>query len=206
MKFYTGGDSTLNINNAKFEITAVSPTQYPSGNVPEVAFVGRSNVGKSSIINALLNRKNLARVGAEPGRTREINFYNIDNCLYFVDLPGYGYASVSKGKKKSWSDIVETYLCTRQNIKLIIMMVDIRHSPSNEDKIMYEWLLSHDMPHLVVASKSDKIPRGQIKGRLQEITKVLGTGEGIVTIPFSSETKYGKDELWSHLESLAAEG
>lgn len=195
----------MNLNNARFEITAVSPAQYPSGNVPEVTFVGRSNVGKSSIINTLLNRKNLARVGAEPGRTREINFYNIDDCLYFVDLPGYGYASVSKGKKKSWSDIVETYLRTRQQIRLIIMMVDIRHSPSNEDKIMYEWLLNNDMPHLVVASKSDKIPKGQINGRLQDIKKVLGTGEGVVLIPFSAETKNGKDELWSHLESLAAE-
>ncbi len=190
------------LNNAKFEITAVKPAQYPVNNIPEIAFVGRSNVGKSSIINTLLNRKSLARVGAVPGKTREINFYNIDGCIYFVDLPGYGYASVSKDKKSSWNDIVETYLYSRHQLKLIIMLVDIRHSPSKEDKIMYDWLATHGMPHLIAASKADKISRNQINGRLQEITKVLGTKEGIMPIPFSSETKQGRDILWEQIENM----
>ncbi len=190
------------LNNARFEITAVKPAQYPASNVPEVAFVGRSNVGKSSIINSLLNRKNLARVGAAPGKTREINFYNIDDSLYFVDLPGYGYASVSKGKKSTWFDIVETYLYSRLQLKLIIMLVDIRHAPSAEDKMMYDWLLANNVPHLIVASKSDKISRGQINPRLQEIVKVLGVKEGIAVIPFSSETKNGRDILLEHIQRM----
>jgi GTP-binding protein len=190
------------LNNAKFEITAVKPSQYPASNVSEVAFVGRSNVGKSSIINALLNRKNLARVGAAPGKTREINFYNIDNSLYFVDLPGYGYASVSKDKKSTWFDIVETYLYSRHQLKLIIMLVDIRHSPSAEDKMMYDWLISNNVPHLIVASKADKISRGQINPRLQDIVKVLGVKEGIEMVPFSSETKSGRDILLNHIQRM----
>jgi GTP-binding protein len=192
----------LVLNNAKFEITAVKPAQYPASNVPEVAFVGRSNVGKSSIINSLLNRENLARVGSAPGKTREINFYNIDDSLYFVDLPGYGYASVSKGKKSTWFDIVETYLYSRLQLKLIIMLVDIRHAPSAEDKMMYDWLLTNNVPHLIVASKSDKISRGQINPRLQEIVKVLGVKEGIAIIPFSAETKNGRDILLEHIQRM----
>lgn len=190
------------LNNAKFEITAVKPSQYPATNVPEVAFVGRSNVGKSSIINTLLNRKNLARVGSAPGKTREINFYNIDDSLYFVDLPGYGYASVSKDKKSTWFDIVETYLYSRLQLKLIIMMVDIRHAPSAEDKMMYEWLLSNNAPHLIVASKSDKISRGQINPRIKEIVNVLGVKEGIAIIPFSSETRNGRDILLENIQRM----
>lgn len=190
------------LNNARFEITAVKPSQYPASNVPEVAFVGRSNVGKSSIINTLLNRKNLARVGSAPGKTREINFYNIDDSLYFVDLPGYGYASVSKGKKSTWFDIVETYLYSRLQLKLIIMLVDIRHAPSEEDKMMYDWLVTNNAPHLIVASKSDKISRSQINPRLQEIVKVLGVKEGIAVIPFSSETRNGRDVLLTHIQSM----
>lgn len=192
----------MNINNAKFEITAVRPSQYPAGNVPEVTFVGRSNVGKSSIINTMLNRKNLARVGATPGKTREINFYNIDNSLYFVDLPGYGYASVSKGKKSTWFDIVETYLYSRQQLKLIIMLVDIRHSPSEEDKMMYDWLIHNNVEHLVVASKADKLSRNQMNISIKEIVKALGVKEGVVPIPFSAENRLGKDLLWEKINTL----
>jgi len=189
----------LQINNAKYELTAVRPDQYPAGSTEEVAFVGRSNVGKSSIINTLLNRKNLARVGSTPGKTREINFYNIDNKLYFVDLPGYGYASVSKDKKASWYEITETYLYSRLQLKLLIMLVDIRHTPSDDDKLMYEWILSRDVHSLVVASKVDKIPRSQVNGRLQDIKSTLGIKEGAPLVPFSSETKQGRDEIWSHI-------
>lgn len=190
------------LNNAKFELTAVKPEQYPASTIPEIAFAGRSNVGKSSIINTLLNRKNLARVGATPGKTKEINFYNIDNKLYFVDLPGYGYAKVSKVKKASWYDVIETYLYTRQQLTLVVMMVDIRHTPSEDDKTMYDWILSRGILHIVVASKSDKIPRSQVNARLQDIKKTLGVKEGTAVIPFSSETRQGKDEIWGQLNSI----
>ena len=190
------------VNNAKFETTAVKPAQYPAGNLAEITFVGRSNVGKSSIINTLLGRKNLARIGATPGKTREINFFNVEDKLYFVDLPGYGYASVSKEKKSTWGEVIETYLATRQQLKLIIMLVDIRHEPSADDKIMYQWLQGNTAPHLVVATKADKIPRGRVMERLKAIRAALGLGEGIKLIPFSAETRQGKDEVWTEIEVL----
>ena len=153
----------MNLNNARYELTAVRSDQYPGGSIPEVAFVGRSNVGKSSIINALLNRKNLARVASTPGKTREINFYNIDDSMYLVDLPGYGYASVARDKKLSWGETIETYLNLRLQLKLVILLVDIRHKPSADDRMMYEWICERNAPHLVVATKSDKIPKSMVK-------------------------------------------
>ncbi|HOJ11720.1 MAG TPA: ribosome biogenesis GTP-binding protein YihA/YsxC [Clostridiales bacterium] len=189
----------INLNNARFEITAVKPYQYPSDNVPEIAFVGRSNVGKSSIINTLLNRKNLARVGATPGKTREINFYNIDDKLHFVDLPGYGYASVSKIKKSTWSNMIETYLNSRKKLELIIMMVDIRHTPSENDRIMYEWLKSREIQHIIVATKADKISRGETGRRINDIQATLGSGENVPVIAFSASTRQGKDEIWKQI-------
>ena len=151
----------MKVKNPKYELTAVKPDQYPSTTVPEVAFVGRSNVGKSSIINTLLNRKNLARVGQTPGKTRQINFYNIDDTLFFVDLPGYGYAKVSKEERKSWGKLAETYLHIRDQLRLIIMLVDIRHKPTADDRLMYEWICTTGIPHLVVATKEDKVKRSQ---------------------------------------------
>jgi GTP-binding protein len=186
----------VDLNKARYELTAVMPAQYPAANMPEVALVGRSNVGKSTIINTLLNRRNLARVSSEPGKTRGINFYNIDDAFYLVDLPGYGYAKVSKGKKVFWSDIIETYLNLRRELGMIVMLVDIRHAPSEEDKVMYNWILEHGLKHLLVATKADKIPRSQIFIKLRDIKKVLGTKEDTVLIPYSSETKQGKDEIW----------
>jgi GTP-binding protein len=170
--------------------------------MPEVCFVGRSNVGKSSFINTLLNRKNLARVGATPGKTREINFYNIDDKLYFVDLPGYGFATVSKTKKKVWGGMVDTYLTSRHQLKLIIMLVDIRHKPSNDDILMYEWLSAFEAPYLIIATKADKISRSQINVRLREIKKTLNLNDSIQIVPFSSETKLGKDEVWKEIDSI----
>lgn len=192
----------MNLNNARYEKTAVKPEQYPESNIPEIAFVGRSNVGKSSFINALLNRKNLARVGATPGKTREINFYNIDDILYFVDLPGYGYANVSKEKKSTWGGIIETYLGTRSQLRLLVMIVDIRHTPSNDDKIMYEWIRTRAVPHIIIASKADKISRGQFMKRQQDIKSTLAVEEGIEVIPFSSETKLGKEQVWDFVNSI----
>lgn len=189
----------VDLNKARYELTAVKPSQYPSGSMPEVALVGRSNVGKSTIINTLLNRRNLARVSSEPGKTRGINFYNIDDALYLVDLPGYGYAKVSKEKKVSWGDIIETYLNQRQQLGMIVMLVDIRHAPSEEDRVMYGWILEQGLEHLVVATKMDKISRGQVFGRLNEIKKVLGLREGVRLIPYSSETKQGRDDIWKEI-------
>lgn len=189
------------VKNAKYELTAVKPEQYPGGDLPEVAFVGRSNVGKSSMINTLLNRKNLARVGATPGKTRQINFYNIDEKLYFVDLPGYGYASVSKTERKSWGEVIDTYLASRTQLKLIIMLIDIRHTPSEDDRTMFQWLEDVNIPYLLAATKTDKLSRSQVAARLGDIRSTFEGGEGIKLIPFSSEKKQGMEELWKEIDA-----
>ena len=187
------------INNARFEITAVKPEQYPVSSKPEIALIGRSNAGKSSLINTLFNRKNLARVAAKPGKTREINFYDVDDITYFVDLPGYGYASVSKDKKSSWGTVVETYINTRFQLKLVLMLVDIRHEPSKDDKLMYEWIVSHNLNHIVVATKMDKVTKSQVNIRLKEIRASLNIKEDILVTPFSSLNKQGKEELLARI-------
>lgn len=192
----------MNLNNTRYELTAVKPDQYPGSSIPEVAFIGRSNVGKSSIINALLNRKNLARTSATPGKTREINFYNIDDFMYLVDLPGYGYASVSRDKKSSWGQIVDTYLNLRLQLKLLILLVDIRHKPSDDDIVMYDWICQRNVPHLVVATKLDKITKSQVKARLQEIKTMLRIDDDAGLLPFSSETKQGREELWGQIKTM----
>ena len=189
------------INNAKYELTAVKPEQYPVSHLPEIAFVGRSNVGKSSIINSLANRKSMARVGATPGMTREINFYNIDEKLYFVDLPGYGYASVSKSQKLDWGKVIETYLSTRNQLRLIIHLVDIRHEPTKDDVQMNQWLVHSNAPYIIVATKSDKISRSQVNVRLKEISKALELGVDTKVLPYSSENRHGKEELLKEIEA-----
>jgi len=194
----------LIIHQTKIEITAVDPEQYPANSMPDIAFAGRSNVGKSSIINALVNRKGLARVGATPGKTREINFYNINDALYLVDLPGYGYASVSKEKKATWYEIIETYLHRRLQLRIVILLVDIRHLPSDDDKIMYKWIVANELSHFVVATKADKIIRAQYKPKCQEIRTALGMAESIPLITFSAETKLGREEIWKEIERLLA--
>jgi ribosome biogenesis GTP-binding protein YsxC/EngB len=192
------------VNNTRYELTAVKPDQYPQNNIPEIIFVGRSNVGKSTVINTLLNRKNLARVGSTPGKTREINFYNIDDKAYFVDLPGYGYANVSKSKKSAWGSMIETYLHSRKYLELIMMLVDIRHTPTDNDIIMYEWIQSHNMPNLIIATKADKISRGRINSRINDIRITLKCTAGIPVIAFSSITKQGRDEIWEQINNRLA--
>lgn len=189
------------IKNAEHEITAVMPNQYPVTGFPEVAFVGRSNVGKSSIINTLLNRKNLARVGQTPGKTRQINFYNVNNNFYLVDLPGYGFANVSKDMKASWENIIERYLYTRKQnlLKVVVMLVDIRHSPSKDDIVMHQWIKGFGMNALIVATKSDKIARSQINVRINDIRKVLQLDKSTKVIPFSSQNRAGKEEVLAEI-------
>lgn len=196
----------MDISKSRFELTALKPEQYPDGNLPEIAFAGRSNVGKSSIINALLNRKGLARVSAEPGKTRGINFYNIDDTMYFVDLPGYGFAKVSKEEKASWGEMIETYLNTRKQLIAVVMLVDIRHAPTADDRMMYDWISQRGISHMVVASKADKISRGQVQGRLAEIRKILGMKADVSLTAYSSETRQGTDKIWGELERAVLEG
>lgn len=192
-------ESGMEIKTATYELTAFKPEQYPDHGFPEIAFVGRSNVGKSSLINALVNRKNLAKQSATPGKTRGLNFYRIDHRLYFVDLPGYGYARVSKAEKVFWGRMIETYLNTRNQLSLIIMLVDIRHTPSADDLTMYQWLVQGKKPNLAVATKSDKISRGQVSKRLQDIRATLGMNLEEPLIPFSAQTKQGREEIWNRI-------
>jgi GTP-binding protein len=191
----------MQIKSAQYETTAVKPEQYPVRFWPEIAWVGRSNVGKSSTINTLLDRKNLARVADTPGKTRVINFYNINDRFYLVDLPGYGYAKVSKTEKAAWAKMIETYLNTREQLKMIVMLVDIRHAPSSDDRLMYDWLTSRDQPSLIVATKLDKVPVTKVPERLREIRAVLGMAETETLLPFSAVTKKGRNEVWAALEA-----
>ncbi len=190
------------VKKAEHVITAVKPNQYPSTGYPEIAFVGRSNVGKSSIINTLVNRKSLARVGGTPGKTRQINFYNVNDTFYLVDLPGYGFANVSKDMKASWENIIETYLYSRKenNLKLIVLLVDIRHSPSKDDITMNQWIRGFGLNTLVIATKADKISRSQISLRVNDIKKVLQLSSADKVIPFSSEKRIGIEEVWSEID------
>ncbi len=192
----------MNIHNASIKVSAVSPRQYPTDNLPEIAFAGRSNVGKSSFINKMLNRKGLARTSATPGKTAQINFYNIDDCIYFVDLPGYGYAAVSKQEKKRWGDMMEEYLNTRENLKQTFLLVDSRHKPTADDVQMAEWIRYNFGSLIVIATKLDKLKKSQIEGNLEVIEKTLKlTGDDIL-VPFSAEKGNGRDAVWDVIESI----
>lgn len=189
----------MNLNNAKLHATAVKPEQFPSLRLPEVALLGRSNVGKSSLINSLLNRKKLAYVGAKPGKTRVINFYNVDDRFFLVDLPGYGYANVSKAEQKSWGKLIETYLYNREELKLLILLVDIRHKPTDNDILMYNWIRHYNIPFLIVATKSDKLSRSKMLSNLKTIKEKFALENEIEIIPYSSNKHMGRDELWKEI-------
>ncbi len=186
----------INIHNAKFEISAVKSSQFPQSNLPEIIFVGRSNVGKSSILNALLNRKNLAYVGSTPGKTQQINFFNIDNKLYFVDLPGYSFSVMGKEKSEKISKSIDLYLKTRENIVLIVMLVDIRHKPSADDKMMYDYLINSNLNFIIVPTKADKVAITKIPEYCKVIQDELNCPEEVDIIPVSSSKKDNLEAIW----------
>ncbi len=190
----------MKIKSAEHEITAVRPAQYPEESLPEVAFAGRSNVGKSSMINSLLNRKKLAYVGNTPGKTRQLNFFIVNNEFRLVDLPGYGYANVSKTDKQSWSKLANTYFDTRENLRLIVHLIDIRHKPSEKDRDMAKWLIHSNIPYAVCAVKSDKITRGQYQKHVKEIIKELRLPHDTPFVIYSSMNNEGVDDLWDIIE------
>ena len=191
----------MNFNNACLKVIAVNKPQYPQPQLPEIAFVGRSNVGKSSLINTLINRKNLARTSGQPGKTRTINFYEIDEKLIFVDLPGYGYAKISKSEQEKWGEMIEGYLKDRETLVSIIMIVDIRHDPSKQDIQMYEWLNYFGHNTIVVCTKSDKISKSEAIRNIFKIKKLLNMSEDDKVIAFSAQTRQGKEELCKLIEN-----
>ena len=187
------------IKNPKFEISAVSPKQYPKNGLPEIVLVGKSNVGKSSFINTMINRKKLARTSSEPGKTRQINFYNIDEKFYFVDLPGYGYSKMSKKEQIQVGKFIEEYLFNRKEISLIIFLVDIRHNPTENDKLMYNYVISSGLPFIILANKADKIAITKVDLATKNIQKELNPIGDILTLPFSSERKIYLDSVWENI-------
>lgn len=191
------------VKNPKFEISAVGPKQYPSGNLPEIVLAGKSNVGKSSFINTMINRKSLARTSSAPGKTRQLNFYNMDNIFYFVDLPGYGYSQMSKAEQKKVGDSTETYLKNRKNINLIILLVDIRHKPSENDRMMMDFIKQTGHRYIVITSKADKIAKTKVQSYVDDIAKELDVPEDLI-FGFSSETKFNVDTVWDVIEESLA--
>lgn len=188
------------IKKADYELTAVYESQYPKILLPEIAFIGRSNVGKSSLINAMCNRKDMARVGQTPGKTRQINFYNINEKLRLVDLPGYGYAKVSKTEQATWTNIVETYLNKRNSLKMIIQLIDIRHNPEKTDETMINWIINKQIPFIIVAVKSDKLTKSKIKPSVSNIIKKLELEFDFPVIPVSAQKKTGIKEIWKEID------
>ena len=186
---------SINVQKAEFILSAASPKDFRRDALPQVAFAGRSNVGKSSVINRLLNRKNFARVGAAPGKTTQINYFKIDNAFYLVDLPGYGYARVSKGERDRWGRLMEGYFADPELMTLGVMIVDARHQPTADDGPMAPWDRGAGGPFLVVANKLDKLKKSEVEGNLQRIRETLELGEEDMVIPFSAEKGTGRDEL-----------
>ena len=189
------------IKNVNLETVCGITSTIPDNEHYEVAFAGKSNVGKSSLINGLLNRKSLARTSASPGKTQTINFYNINKNLYFVDLPGYGYAKVSQEIRNKWGKMIENYLHRSKQLKAVFLLVDIRHEPSGNDRLMYEWILNQGFEPVIIATKLDKINRSQIQKQIKQIKEGLKVVKGTVVIPYSAQTKQGRDEIYELLDS-----
>lgn len=194
------------IKNVSLETVCGITSKIPDNAFPEVAFAGKSNVGKSSLINALMNRKSLARTSSQPGKTQTINFYNINNALYFVDLPGYGYTNANQEVKAKWGKMVENYLHRSGQLKLVFLLIDIRHAPSENDRIMYDWILRMGFQPVIIATKLDKINRSQVQKQVKQVRTGLGAGPDVKIIPFSAQSKQGRDEIYVLLDELTGEG
>ena len=194
------------IKNVSLDIVCGVTSVLPENAWPEIAFAGKSNVGKSSLINALMNRKSLARTSAQPGKTQTINFYNINNCMYLVDLPGYGYAKVSQKEKEKWGKLIERYLNSSRMLRAVFLLIDIRHDPSANDRQMYEWIVSQGYEPIIIATKLDKLKRSQIQKHVKMVREGLGLLPGTKVIPFSAVSKQGREEIWELMDQLLETG
>lgn len=193
------------IKNVSLETVCGITSRLPENILPEIAFAGKSNVGKSSLINALMNRKSLARTSAQPGKTQTINFYNINGTMYLVDLPGYGYAKVSKEVKEQWGRLIERYLHGSKQLRAVFLLIDIRHEPSANDKRMYEWIVYNGYDPIIIATKLDKINRSQLQKHLKMVRTGLNVKPGTEILPFSALTKQGREEIWEKMEAVLAD-
>ncbi|MFD2670516.1 ribosome biogenesis GTP-binding protein YihA/YsxC [Marinicrinis sediminis] len=192
----------MKIHQSEFIISAVGPDQYPDDALPEFALAGRSNVGKSSLINKLIQRKNLARTSSQPGKTQQLNYYRINDEIYFVDFPGYGYAKVSKSERQKWGKMIEAYLLNREPLKAVLLVLDIRHAPSKDDQLMYDWMLHFNIPCIIVATKADKISKNKWGAHVRQIEQTIGRRKQDPLVLFSSESGMGRDELWDVIQSF----
>ncbi|HFC3325403.1 TPA: ribosome biogenesis GTP-binding protein YihA/YsxC [Listeria monocytogenes] len=190
----------MDVNNVELIISAVRPEQYPETDLPEYALAGRSNVGKSSFINTMIRRKSMARISQKPGKTQTLNFYKIEEALFFVDVPGYGFAKVSKTEREKWGVMIETYITSREQLRGVIQIVDLRHKPTEDDRMMYEFLKYYDIPVIVVATKADKIPRSKWQKNAKIVRETLDFDPDDKFVLFSSEIKMGKDEAWQFIK------
>lgn len=190
------------IKNVSLETVCGITSTLPENTLPEIAFAGKSNVGKSSLINALMNRKSLARTSGQPGKTQTINFYKVNEALYFVDLPGYGYAKVAESVKAKWGKMIENYLHHSKQLKAVFLLIDIRHEPGANDRTMYDWILSQGYHPIIIATKMDKLKRSQIQKHVKMVREGLQAEKGTIVIPFSAETKQGRDEIYEMMEQI----
>lgn len=190
------------IKQVNLETVCGITSKIPDNRLPEIAFAGKSNVGKSSLINALMNRKSLARTSSQPGKTQTINFYNINDAMYLVDLPGYGYAKVPESERVKWGNMIENYLHTSRQLRAVFLLIDIRHSPGANDKTMYDWIVYQGYRPIIIATKLDKLKRSQVQKALKEVRAGLGLVSGDIVIPFSAQTKQGREEIWALMDEL----
>ena len=190
------------IRNVSLETVCGYTSKLPENTKPEIAFAGKSNVGKSSLINALMNRKSLARTSGQPGKTQTINFYNVNDELYLTDLPGYGFAKVSEKEKQKWGQMIENYLHTSKQLRAVFLLIDIRHDPSANDRMMYEWMVYQGFHPIIIATKLDKIKRSQLQKQLKAIRTGLNVEPETIIIPFSAQTKQGQEEIWELAEQI----
>ncbi|MGH2318283.1 ribosome biogenesis GTP-binding protein YihA/YsxC [Planococcus sp. SE5232] len=191
----------MKVNNVELVISAVRPDQYPEDGLPEFALAGRSNVGKSSFINKMIGRKSMARISSKPGKTQTLNFYKIEEKLFYVDVPGYGYAKVSKSEREAWGKMIERYITDREPLRAVIQIVDLRHPPSRDDIAMYDFMKHFEIPCIIIATKADKIPKGKWDKHKKIVRTALDMDKSDPLIIFSSETGLGKDEAWKEIES-----